>query len=157
MYHDAKGVFWSANVFKIRGHTKPLLSLFIRHLDCVSYRVLAVRNMDLRVRVSNRKEERQWDNGFCALAESVKNLREISIYVDKAYQLWWKPRLAPAYRKEPFLPGLLEFKKLQLKTFSLVLKEHSESCSEVGKEYLWTAVQQREWEQYVKGAVLGLD
>ena len=153
MYHDAKGVFYSANVFRIRIHAKRL-DLFIQHLDCVSYRVLAVRNMDLQVIVSDRKEERQWDNGFCALAKSVKNLRDISIdvgisvYANEVYRLECKGRMRPASCKEPFLVGLLELKKLPLKTFSL---------SVYGQDHLtWSAVQEREWAQQVKGAVLGL-
>ena len=156
MYHDAKGVFYSANVFQIGFYTNRLLSLFVRQLDCVSYRVLAVRNMDLRVVVSNRKEERQWDNGFCALAESVKNLRDISIFVDENYEFGCTRQLAPACREEPFPLGLLELKKLPLKTFSLSVQ--GQEVDNVRKDRLtWTSIQKREWVQYVKGVVLGSD
>ncbi|KAM0799982.1 hypothetical protein BDR22DRAFT_889947 [Usnea florida] len=168
MYHDAKGVFYSANVFHIRYHVKPVLDLFIQHLDCVSYRVLAVRDMDLEVRITNRKEERQWDNGFCALAESVKNLRDISIdvripdYANEKYRLECQGRMGPAYRQEPFLVGLLELKKLPLKTFSLSVYVLDDVPTD---SPTWRAVKIREWVQpvkgewvqHVKGAVLGSD
>lgn len=155
LYHDAKDAFYSANVFHVNYDPKPL-GVFLRHLDCVSHRALVVRNLDLKVSISSRHEEREWDNGFVALAETLKNVRHISIsiYVDECY------RFGPeslAYRTVPFLPGLLEWKKLPLKLFTLlVYGQFGESGGGTNRD-VWTAVQKREWVQYVKGAILGLD
>ena len=157
MYHDAKDAFYSTNEFRLIGR-RPL-GVFIQHLDYVSHCALAVQNMDIHVSARNRREERRCETRFCALVESLKNVRHISIsiYVDEDFEYKFTRLESLPYRKEPFLPGLLEFKKLPLKTFTLVLDEHPEEIWEGGKEYLWTAVQKREWVQYMKGAVLGLD
>lgn len=62
MYHDAKTVFYSANRFKF-SNPRPL-NPFIRRLDDVSHRNLAVRSVHLYVRVCSKNEEREWDNTF---------------------------------------------------------------------------------------------
>ena len=157
MYQDAKDAFYSTNEFQLI--CPQPLGVFIQHLDDVNHRALAVRNMHLRVVVYGRKEERECDNGFRALVKSLKNVRHISIFICVKDNLSYRstPLETLAYRKEPFLPGLLDFKKLPLKTFTLVLEEHSETFWKEGKKYLWTAVQEQEWVQYVEGAVLGLD
>ena len=157
IYQDAKDAFYSTNGFQII--CPQPLGVFIHHLDHVSHRALAVRNMHLRIVVYGRNEERQCDKGFRALVESLKNVRHISIFicVKDNYSSRSSPLGTLAYRKEPFLPGLLAFKKLPLKTFTLDLELHSETFWKEGKRYLWTAVQEREWVHYVKDAVLGLD
>ena len=158
IYHDAKDAFYSANVFQIDYDSKPL-GVFLRYLDCVSHRALVVRKMDLDVFISSRRQQREWDNGFCALAESLKNVRHmsISIYVDGCYGFLNTRPESLAYRKVPFLPGLLEWKKLPLKIFTLLVDGHLGKGQGETNKYIWTAVQKREWVQYVKGAVMGLD
>ena len=158
IYHDAKDAFYSANVFQVYYDPKPV-GVFIRHLECVSHRALAVRNMDLHVLISSRNQEREWDNGFCALAENLKNVRHISIsiYVDECYGFGNTRPESLAYRKVPFLPGLLEWKKLPLKIFTLLVDGQLGKSRGGKNKYIWTAVQKREYVQYVKGAILGLD
>ena len=157
IYHDAKDAFYSANMFMVR-RPEPL-GVFLRHVDCVSHRALVVRKMDLHAFISSRRQEREWDNGFCALAESLKNVRHmsISIYVNGWYGFGNTRPESLAYRKVPFLPGLLEWKKLPLKIFTLLVGGHLGGGQGEPNKYIWTAVQKREWVQYVKGAVMGLD
>ena len=156
IYHDAKDAFYSANIFRFSCDPEPF-GVFLRHLDCVSHSALVVRNMDLHVLISRRYQERGWDNGFCALAENLKSVRHISvsIYVDECYGFGNPESLA--YRKKPFLPGLLEFKKLPLKFFTLHVDGQLGKSRGGTNRYIWTAVQKREWVQYVKGTVLGSD
>ena len=147
---------FSANRFHIIA--PKLVGLFIRRLDDVNHRSLAVRSVLLDVYVSSKNDEREWDNTFCALAEALKNLRHIKIDINE--QIWsgyyWTRcirRHSPAHEKAPFLRGLLELKKLPLKAVELVVSEKIFK----GEVPLWTAVQKRDWAQKMKRAILGSD
>lgn len=161
MYHDVKNLLYSANDFEI-SHPQ-LVGLFVRRLDEVSYRSLAVRSVHLRVYVPDKNKERHWDNAFCALTEDLKNLRHIKIGVSE--EIWnnyssFPRRQSPAHGKTPFLRGLLEFKKLPLKTVELAVTERLTGNwgHRVGEDaYIWTAAQKREWAQKMKNAILGTD
>ena len=156
IYHDAKDAFYSSNEFEVI--CPQPLGMFIEHLKYVSHRALVVRMMDLRVLVCSRNQERDCENGVRALAESLKNVRHISIDIsgDERCGFACTRRLGPFYRDKPFLLGLLELKKLQLKTFSLSVYGQRED--DVHKDDLTgIAVQKWEWVQYMKGAILGSD
>ena len=157
IYHDAKDAYYSTNEFQIN-YVKDL-GMFIQHLDYVSHRALAVRRLDLSVDACGEIQERKCDNEFRALVQSLKNLRHVSIWMwVGTTHMHVQTRLdSLAYRKEPLLPGLLEFKKLPLRTFTLAVAEYSAEYWKERYEYPWTAVQKQEWVQYVKGAVLGSD
>lgn len=159
LYHEAKNVLYSANDFMLLSDSR-LLGLFIRRLDDGSHRSLAVRSLHLGLVVSNINEERKWDNAFRTLAESLKNLRHISIYI---FEVIWDAsgyyysrnrRHSPAHGKRPFLRSLLELKELPLKTFELgVMESHGATAGDT--KYVWTTAQKREWAQKMKGAILG--
>lgn len=159
MYHDARNVFYSANEFDF--YDPKLLGLFMRRLNNISHCSLAMRNVHLYVRVSNKNQEREWDNTFRALAEDLKNLRHISIDVDDC--IWngryasYTRRYSPAHGKEPFLRGLLELKRLPLKTVELVVTERILEGGVRGNKYIWTTAQKREWALNMKSAIFGSD
>ena len=156
IYHDAKDAFYSCNEFEVI--CPQPLGFFIEHLEYVSHRALAVRNIYLRVLVCSRNQERECENGFRALAESLKNVRHISIDIsgDERCGFACTRRLGPFYREKRFLLGLLELKKLPLMTFSLSVYGQGED--DVHKDNLTEIdVQKREWVQYMKGAILGSD
>lgn len=163
MYHDVKNLLYSANTFEFSD--AHLIGPFILRLDEVNHRSLAVRSVHLlNVYVSNRNEERRWNNGFCALAEKLKNLRHIRIVVDE--RIWtdrWAitRRQSPAHGKAPFLGSLLELKKLPLKTVELTVTERrlTDRWGRIVHEngYTWTVAQKREWAQKMKLAILGSD
>ena len=153
LYLEARNVLYSVNTFTV-GCPKAL-GLFIRCLD-ISHHSLAVRDLRLTVNVDNRNEEREWDNTFQVLAENLENLRHIRIIVNE--RIW--DRYYPVYRrhipasgKGSFLRGLLELKKLPLKTIELVMTETYYSSSP--SKYFWTNDQKREWAQSMKSAILG--
>lgn len=158
IYHDAKNVLYSANCFSFR-HPK-LVGSFIRRLDCVSNRSLAVRSVHLFVLIRDRNQERKWDNSLHALAENLKNLRHI--YIEVAEYLWngynyHHPRHSPAYGKRGFLRGLLELKNLPLKTVELVVGDNMNVRETLDKRYVWTNAQKQDWAQSMKSAILSSD
>ena len=158
MYHDVKSLLYSANDFRL--YQAQLVRPFLRRLDEVNHRSLAVRSVTLNVYLSSRNEERQWDHAICALAENLKNLRHIRIAIDE--QLWtyrWvcTRRQSPAHGKAPFLPSLLELKKLPLRTVNLTVTARPTGNWVLPIEYTWTAAQKQEWVQKMKLAILGLD
>ena len=154
LYHEAKNVLYSANDFALCD--PKLVGLFVRRLDDVNHCSLAVRSMQLHVFVSSKNNEREWDNTFRALAEGLKNLRQIRIIVSP--RIWNRfyhtsPLLkSPTQRKGTFLQGLLELKNLPLKTVKLVVEE---DLRVHGTENVWTVSQRQEWAQKMEGAILG--
>lgn len=156
MYHDANNVFYSANNFRFK--EPKMIHRFLRRLGDVNHRNLAVRSVHLELTVFEKKEEREWDNAFRALAENFKNLQQIHVKVGE--RIWTRPctwgrRHSPAYGKRPFLQGLLELKKLPLKTLELVMPETDYSSSMREIPFTWTTAQKLEWAQSMKSAILG--
>ena len=157
LYHEAKNVLYSANRLSLSD--PKLVNTFIRRLDNLNHRSLAMRSVYLVVYVHNKNREREWDNTFRVLAESFKNLRHIRIMVEQriwnGYQDYSHRRRSPAQGNMPFLQGLLELKKLPLKTVDLVVTKDMRYGSLRGDAYNWTDAQKREWERHMEGAILG--
>ena len=164
MYHEARKVLYSANTLYF---VKPRsVSGFLRHLNIVSDHSLPVRSVHLSIHVSDRSKEREWDHAFHALAEGLKNLQHLYIKVEEdIWNHFWTRRHSPALGKRPFLGGLLEFKKLPLKTFELIMSESGPSryggrwnyCNLREHEYTWTMDQKRAWAQSIQNAILSTD
>ena len=153
MYHDAKNVLFSANTFDI---SRPsLVPIFIQRLSHVSGRNLAIRSVHLLVEIEVRNEERRWDKTFHALAEAFKNLRHLYIHFDIGiWDCGLVTRYSPAHpRSKPFLLGLLELKKLSLKTVDVIVAK-SYSTLNLGNAYTWTDAQKRDWAQKMKDMIL---
>ncbi len=146
-------VLYAANTFEFC--IAKTVRSFIRRLDDASHRNLAVRSVVLDIRVTGRNREREWDNAFREVAENFKNLRHLRIQIGECiWDMPWTRRHSPAYRKSPFLRGLLELKQLPLKTVELVMDE--DLPSSIGEsKYIWTTAQKQEWAQRMKNAILG--
>ena len=156
MYHEARNVFYTANVFRI-GDPK-LGGLFLQRISDYG---LALRSVHLNICVAKRNDERQWDNTLHELAENIKTVQHL--YIDVKGHLWnghGEPnslRTNPSLGKRPFLKGLLALKKLPLKTFEI--------CVDAGHprfhhlvlpgDYTWTPEQMQAWAQSIQSAVLG--
>lgn len=156
VYHEARNVFYSVNVFRVGD--PGLCNLFLRRIGDFN---LVLRKVHLNICVLKRNDERQWDNTLHNLAENVKTVQHVYILVrenpweDQAYETH---RHSPAVGNTPFLKGLLELKKLPLKTFELSVYE----CSPrryIGNShpaiYTWTPDQRRAWARSMMSAVLG--
>ncbi|CAF9915814.1 MAG: hypothetical protein ALECFALPRED_010334 [Alectoria fallacina] len=157
MYHDARNVLYSVNTFS--SYDRSLIFPFLKHLKDVIHRNLAVRSIHLDVFVRDTADERKSNHTFCALAENLKNLRDIHIDVaEHIWNRWYVPtrRHSPAYTTRPFLQGLLELKKLPLKRVELVVAETIWDGQGRGSEYVWTTAQKQEWAQKMRRAILGL-
>ena len=156
IYHEAKNVLYSTNDFTF--NDPRTVDVLIRRLDNVNHRSLSVRSLYLHVHVDNKNSERQWDNTFRMLAESLKNLRHIRIFVGEyiwnRYPYLPTRRQNPAQGKRPFLQGLLELKKLPLKTVELVMIKFMQDDSFRGDACTWTDSQKREWARKMEGAIL---
>lgn len=165
MYYEARNVLYSANTFEIFAPNR--VSPFLGLLDSVSHCGLAVRNLRLDVSVTRPDDERQWDNSFHNVAEGLKTLRHLSINMGEIYrhgQREYRFRDGPAFRKKPFLGGLLELNKLPLKTVEFVINTGQSFCTRQtwrivrgGKIYAWDNVQKLAWAQSMKSAILGTD
>lgn len=154
LYHEAKNVLYSANEFSVA--QPKMVNILIRHLDSLNHRSLAVRSVYLHAIVYNTKNEREWDNTFRVLAEGLKNLRHIRIFVGEyIWNGYHTRRQSPAQGKRPFLQGLLELKKLPLKTIKLIMNNDGGAGGRRGDAYDWTDAQKREWAQKMEGAILG--
>ena len=171
MYYEARNVLYSANTFEIFAPNR--VSPFLRLLDSVSHCGLAVRNLRLDVSVTRPDDERQWDNSFHNVAEGLKTLRHLCINMGEIYRQGQRAtrfRDGPAFRKKPFLGGLLELNKLPLKTVEFVIGTGQNFCTEQnfctrqtwyivrgGKIYAWDNAQKLAWAQSMKSAILGTD
>ncbi|KAL9076195.1 MAG: hypothetical protein Q9161_001242 [Pseudevernia consocians] len=159
MYHDANNVFYSANNFKF--NRPKMIHRFLRRLDHANHGNLALRSVQLKFCVTKTNEEREWDNAFRALAEDCRNLRSIHVEIDE--RIWddwiwnWNcsRRHSPSYGKRPFLQGLLELKRLPLKTLELVMTERTNNSPPRESQFVWTTAQKREWAQSMTSAILG--
>lgn len=156
MYHESRNVLYSANGFKISD--PKVVGPFVKRLQHVNNRSLAIRSVLLHVKVTQKNEERAWDNAFRELAESVTKIRHIKVEIDEhiwndAYCCNPRNRHSPAYGKSPFLQGLLAFKTLPLKTVELVMikRQVRGMCREIG---IWTDVQKQRWMESIRKAVL---
>ena len=158
IYHEARNVLFSATHFAFDDPRSA--HLYLRRLSHTSLRV---QRVDLKATIWNRKEEREWNKTFYALAEQLKDLRYLSIKVDEYLWNYWYDdggRPSPALGKIPFLAGLLKLKKVPLKRFELIVS-HDESrdigVSELSDDGIWTADQKRQWAQSIKNAIMGKD
>lgn len=156
MYHDARSVLYSVNTFS--SFDRSLIFPFLKHLKDVVHCNLALRSIHINVFVRDAADERKSNHTFCALADNLKNLRDIQIDVDE--DIWDRRyvstrRHSPAYGTRPFLQGLLELKKLPLKRVELVVAETIWACKGRGNEYVWTTAQKQEWAQKMRRAILG--
>ena len=161
MYREARNVIYSANTFEIFSPNR--VSPFLRRLDSVSHCGLAVRNLRLNVSVSRPDDERQWDISFHNLAEGLKTLRHLCINMGEVSR-YGRPELrfrdSPAFRKRPFLGGMLELNKLPLKTVEFVIRTGQNWCwciARGGKIYEWDNARKLAWAQSMKHAILGTD
>ena len=158
-YHEARNVIYTANMFKIRD---PRLGRsFLQRISDYS---LTLRSVHLNIHVSKRNDEREWDNTFHELAGNFKTVQNLYIHVRE--DLWddfihYKTlRHSPAVGKRPFLRGLLELKKLPLKTFEISVDEgfpRRNYNSWPANDYSWTPDQKRAWARSIKSAILGKD
>ena len=159
MYHEIRNALSSGNHLEI-SHPRAACS-FLRHL---THSALRLRRIELNIFIDDRKEEHSWNKAFHALSEQLKDLRHLCVKVDE--QLWpvyaaYKGRHSPAFGKTPFLAGLLQFKKVPLKTFELVVGDGREGypfeTAYLSSNYIWTTDQRRLWAQSMKSAILGTD
>ena len=155
MYHDARNVLYSANTFQIANARSG--RLFLQRL---SDRCLTLRSLHLDVFVAVKQDERDWDYAFHEVAEDLKNLQRL--YINFKEELWNglyynAGRHSPAFGKKPFLGGLLELKKLPLKTFEIVIDETTRYVRNIPERDRWTVPQKLVWAQSIKSAVLGTD
>ena len=158
-------MLYSANTFEILAPNR--VSPFLRLFDSVSHHGLAVRNLRLVVSVTRPDDERQWDNSFHDLAEGLKTLRHLCIYmreINRHGHKEYRFRDSPAFRKRPFLGGLLELNKLSLKTVEFEIGTGQSWCwnqtwyiERGGKIYTWDNAQKLAWAQSMKSAILGTD
>lgn len=155
IYHEARNVFYSANTFEIS--TVKEIGGFLRCLDTFSNRSLAIRRLHITMSVFNKIDERYWDNGLHALAEGLKNLRHVHIRVrERIWSVSYPRRQSPAVGKAPFLQGLLELKKLSLKTIEIIVELY-EIRSVRDNRYIWTGAQKQAWAQSMESGILGTD
>ena len=158
-------MLYSANTFQILAPNR--VPPFLRLFDSVSHHGLAVRNLCLVVSVTRPDDERQWDNSFHDLAEGLKTLRHLRIYMGRIHRHGhneYRFRDSPAFTKRPFLGGLLELDKLPLKTVEFVIRTGQSWCMiqtwyivRGGKTYTWDNAQKLAWAQSMKSAILGTD
>ena len=160
-YHEARNVFYTANIYKF---DEPTLGRTF--LQRISDYNLILRSVHLTIRVSKRSDERQWDNTLHELAENFNTVQ--NLFIDVLQGLWvegnydynyTRQRYSPALGKRPFLKGLLELKKLPLKTFEIgvdIWSPRLHHLAEAG-DYSWTPDQKRAWARSIKSAVLGKD
>lgn len=163
MYYEARTVLYSYNIFEIFAPNR--VSPFLGLLDSVSHYGLAVRNLRLNVSVTRPDDERQWDNSFHNVAESLKTLRHLSINMGEIYrhgQRACRFRDGPAFKEKPFLGGLLELNKLPLKTVEFVIgtgqsirTRQTRYRVRRGMIYAWDNAQKLAWAQSMKSAILG--
>ena len=158
-YHEARNVFYTANIFRIGD---PRVGrLFLQRISDYS---LTLRSVHLNICVTKRKDEREWDDTLQELAENFKTVQKL--YIDVRETLWnmyecysTTRRHSPAVGKKPFIRGLLELKKLPLKTFELSVWEGSpRNQPQVPTSvYSWTPDQKRAWVRSMKSAILSKD
>ena len=157
-YHEARNVFYKVNIFRIRNPS--LGDLFIQR---VSNYGLALRSVHLNICVPKRNDERKWDNTLHKLAENFKTVQ--NIYIDVREHPWDHSyydtlRHNPAVGKKPFLKGLLELKKLPLKTFEISVYEPNPRSYHYRVDwdvYSWSPDQKRAWSRSIKSAILDKD
>ena len=158
VYHEARNVFFSANTFEMDRPSS--VHLFLRHLHLGTHRALSVRSLHLNIAIPDRNEERKWDNILHTLVEELYNV--IHVYVDVEEEIWnncYSPtrRHSPALGKRPFLTGLLELKRLPLKTFELAMVATRRRHRHSEDKYNWTVDQKIAWARSMKMAILGTD
>ena len=161
VYHEARNVFYATNIFRIGD---PSISrLFSQRISLYSF---TLRSVHLTICVTHRHDERQWDNALHELAKNVKTVQ--NVYIDVREHLWderayYNFRHTPTLGKRPFLGGLLELKKLPLKTFEISvggdhLRRYVQGQWQSNMSvYVWTTDQKREWARSMKSAILGRD
>lgn len=165
IYLEARNKLYSANTF-VFAFFEPSC-LFLRSHHIVSYGGSAVRRIKLEVSVTCRQDERKWNKMFHMLTETLNNVRHLHIDIEE--RMWndiWNDfyrfprRLIPVFGKRHFLEGMLEFKKLSLQTFQLVMVESRRgpcNCILRSPEYTWTMDQKREWAQEMKSAIMSAE
>ena len=158
VYHEARNAIYTANIFEI-GKAR-VGGLFLQRISNYS---LTLRSVHLNIRVSTRDVERQWDNTLLELATNCKTLQ--NLYMDIKDNLrndldYKTLQYGPAVGKRAFLRGLLQLKKLPLKTLEIWVDEghphHHHPLVKVN-DYSWMLDQRREWAQSMKSAILGKD
>lgn len=157
LYHEAKNVLYSANDFVLSN--PKIVGLFLRRLDDFNNRSLAMRSVDLHIFIPSISREREWNHTIRVMADRLKNLRHIRICISEHFWTGFEyhpsRRQSPAQGKRAFLPGLLELKKLPLKTIKLFLKDDGLGLRMRGGAYTWTDDQKREWVRKMEAAILG--
>ena len=156
-YHEARNTIYTANIFKIK--EARLGGLFLQR---ISNYTLTLRSVHLNICVSRRDDERQWDITLLELATNCKTLQNLYIDVRDNFRndLEYKTlRYGPALGKVAFLRGLLQLKKLPLKTLEIWVDEGHSHHHQLVKvnDYSWMLDQRREWARSMKSAILGKD
>ena len=157
MYHEARNAIYTANIFKIK--EARLGGLFLQRISNYS---LTLRSVHLNICVWRRDDERQWNNTLLELAVNCKTLQNLYINTKDNLRndLDYKTlQYGPAVGKRSFLRGLLQLKKLPLKTLEIWVDEgHPRHHPPVKvNDSSWMLDQRLEWARSMKSAILGKD
>ena len=157
MYHEARNAIYTANIFKI--DEARLGVLFLQRISNYS---LTLRSVHLNICVLWRDDERQWDITLLELATNCKTLQNLYIDVRDNFRddLEFKTlRYGLSVGKRSFLRGLLQLKKLPLKTLEIWVDEGHPRHHPLVKvnDYSWMLDQRLEWARSMKSAILGKD
>lgn len=159
MYHEARSVLYSVNTFEIG---RPIQGRLF--LQTLSDRSLTLRSLHLSIILVCTQDERDWNHVFYEMAKNLKNIRDLYVHILEVLWVGYYRgiRQSPAFGKKPFLKGLLELKKLPLKTLEICMRDnfegrhyHSHGISAYTNKYIWTPAQQQEWAESMKSAILG--
>ena len=134
-YHEARNAFYTTNIFRL--HDPRVGRLFLQRISDYS---LTLRSVHLNICINTRGDEHQWDHTLHQLAEDFKTVQ--NLYIDLEEH--------PRNMRRTFLKGLLELKKLPLKTFEI--------CTNVYNPHDYPPSlldQERAWARSMESAVLG--
>ena len=160
-YHDATYTLYGTNKFAFRW--QDVLLAFIRKFGRgTAANNLSIRNIDLFVEATDRKDEESWNDAFKLVAQKLPGLKNVCVTVSEGCCQGFEPAFRDPLQDKPILlEGILKFRDLQLSSLVVVVAGSDEDLDEQ-PDYMIGAMPERlsqaqkdDWASFVKSAIMG--